>query len=180
MNKIKIFLFLIIFPIILFCFNSSIRAQIKQVKQNSVTTVNSYELFWPIVAGKVEGDSLYSLKLFKEKVREMLILSDFKKADYNILIAEKRIVEAEKLINDSKFEDAKKTLDRLSVSLEKVVNNIKAAEKSGIPVESLQNRLTSSLEKQIALMEYLTTKLPSANKDLFTSVKTQVDKILSE
>ncbi|MFC1625142.1 DUF5667 domain-containing protein [Patescibacteria group bacterium] len=180
MNKIKL-VFLVFSALIISLFSKSyVFALDEEVKDTQDIVVNSYEMFWPIVAGKVQGDSLYGLKLFKEKVREILIFSNFKKADYNITISEKRIVEAEKLINESRFEDAEKTLNRLNSSLSKVVNNIDLAEKSGIPVESLEERFNSSLERQSALLSFLEMKLPEENKEILSSITNQINNLLSE
>ena len=70
--------------------------------------VDTYALFFPITHGKVIGDSLYSLKLLKERLRGMLIFGDFNKAMYNITLSEKRLVETEYLLTtNGDFENVK-------------------------------------------------------------------------
>ena len=64
--------------------------------------INSYELFWPITAGKVAGEPFYGLKLFKEKVRGSFIFGKFQKASYALFLTTKRVVETEKLIENFK------------------------------------------------------------------------------
>src|SRR5688500_13173828 len=70
--------------------------------QPTIVPVNSFDLFCPISAGKVAGDSLYFLKNLKENIRGVFIFDDFKKIEYNIVLTEKRAVEAEKLFLDKK------------------------------------------------------------------------------
>ena len=131
----------------------------------SPKTMESFEMFWPIVAGKREGDVLYSLKLLKEKVREFFIFAPFKKAEYNIILGEKRMVEAESLIGDGKLDEAEKTIEALHSKREKALAYIQEAEADGIRVVEIKGRLKSSLEKQALLAEYIKSKHPDS-KDL--------------
>lgn len=92
---------------------------------------SSYELFWPIVAGKTEGDFLYSLKLAKEQVWSWFIFSDSKKVDYAVLLGTKRVLEAEKLIKESKTKNAEKTLERASNDFSRAYDFAKTAGDKG-------------------------------------------------
>jgi hypothetical protein len=131
------------------------------VENVAVEEVSSFEMFWPISPGKVQGDVLYPLKICKEGFREFLILSNFRKADYNIKLAEKRVVEADKLLTvDKKYSESAKTLKAAQAKREKAYEYIKKAEAEGEYVVDLKNTLTTSLEKQQKLLNYLITKLP--------------------
>lgn len=124
--------------------------------------LNSYEVFWPISAGKVAGEPLYFLKTLKENLREALIFSTHKKTDYNINLSEKRIVEAEKLLVVKKdYGNAKKTLDAAHSKREQAYNLLKKTEGQGRSVVDLKNRFVSSLENQRALLIYLQTQVPT-------------------
>lgn len=139
----------------------------------TIAPVNSYELFWPITAGRVMGESLYFLKSFKEDLRELLIFSELKKADYNITLSEKRTVEAEKLFIARKdYSNAKNSLDVAQLKREKALELIQRVEKKGRDVENSKNRMTRSLENQRALLHYIATQLPEDQKDI---VKENVD-----
>lgn len=81
--------------------------------------INSFEYFWPVVAGKVRGDRFYSLKRFKENLQGMLIFNKVSKAEYHSFLATKRIVESEKLINDGKTDQVNKALDDAKSNIEK-------------------------------------------------------------
>lgn len=134
------------------------------VGNKAKTIVDSYELFWPIVPGRVMGDKLYSLKLFKEKIRESIILSSFKKADYLITISEKRLVEAEYLYKKSDFVSGQKTLTRLQGVWKKVDDLISQSKASGQTTVNLESRFVDSLGKQKMVLESLPAALSDSEK----------------
>lgn len=82
------------------------------------STMSAYELFWPVVAGKTRGESLYFLKRLKEKIRGALIFGDAQKTEYRILLSTKRILEADKLLENKKTEHAIKALEEAKENLE--------------------------------------------------------------
>lgn len=116
--------------------------------------VTSYELFWPVTAGKVMGDSLYSVKTLKENVRGWLIFGNYKKSEYSLLLSEKRLVEAEKLITVNKDEaNAIKTLAELTKQQDSAVTNFQKARDTGIDVYGLQQRIINSFDNQILILK---------------------------
>lgn len=117
---------------------------------------NSYELFWPIVAGRTQGDSLYPLKLLKEKLRGVLIFSDIKKAEYFLFLSEKRLVEFENLIKEKKdMTNAGKTLEELKINHSKVVDFFKKAEDRGVTVADNGQRIKKSFGNQVLVLKGL-------------------------
>lgn len=74
------------------------------------TSINAFELFWPVTAGKTIDDPTYFLKSLKENLRGVIIFGNTQKADYDALLATKRLLEAEVLMNAQKYELADKTL----------------------------------------------------------------------
>ena len=143
--KSILFAFLPIFLILLFI--GKVSAAVPQVSPRPVD-VNSYEIFWPVVAGKVQGDSLYSLKLLKEQVRGLFIISDSKKAEYFSFLSTKRLVEFEKLVLVKKdYDNAARTLKAYEENLKKGVN-----------VETFNN--------QLSLLEVVLVKVDDLQKPL--------------
>lgn len=126
--------------------------------------VDSFELFWPIVAGKVRGDSFYSLKLLKEKVRESLIFSSSKRADYKINISEKRLVEVEALFKKGDFINGAKSIEDLKKAWEHVINLINETSTSGLDVITLKTKFVSSLDKQSLVLKGLSLNLKDSQK----------------
>lgn len=132
----------------------------------------SYELFWPIVAGRTVEDPLYTLKTLKEKIRGAFIFSDLKKAEYSLFLSEKRLVEFENLVkvkNDQT--NAKKTLDALNKNHKAVVNYVEKAEKKNANVVALKQRILNSFGNQTLVLKDI---LNSLEDDLRESVSDTV------
>ncbi len=143
--------------------------------------ISSFELFWPIVAGKVRGDSLYSLKLLKEQVRGIFIFSDYKKADYNITLSEKRVVEAEKILVEKKdYENAKLTLKDAEGKWRQSLENYDSATRDGSDTAPLRERFISSLEKQRALLIYTQMKMPDNQKGILDENLSRLNEVLAK
>lgn len=83
----------------------------EQSSSPSATPINSFEYFWPLTAGRTMDQSGYFLKQLKEKIRGVLIFGTSSKAKYNVTLTTKRVLEAEKLLDDVKMDYAAKTLD---------------------------------------------------------------------
>ena len=93
---------------------------------------SSYELFYPIVAGKVPGDKWYGLKMLREKVVLFFLFNSEKKVEYHTSLSKKRLVEAEKLIIVNKnyklgVDTLKKSIDELEEALKITPDNIDRA-----------------------------------------------------
>lgn len=76
-----------------------------------VGVVSSFELFWPMVAGRTMQSKLYFLKTLKEKVRGIFVFGSAQKADYDIFLGIKRMLESEELMKNNVPDLANKTLD---------------------------------------------------------------------
>lgn len=155
MKIAKIFLFVVVVFATLFIFSTgSIQAEDQtssEAKNLKMTEkIDSYELFWPIVAGKTLGDSGYFLKTFKESLREALIFGKVQKSDYQLFLTTKRIIEAEKLIINNRSDLVLKTLDKAIAKLSSAkINYDKAKNNSsvvGSSKDEINNKL-SNLEK---------------------------------
>lgn len=113
---------------ILFLFGISFK---NVVAANSATadpkTLSTYELFWPLVAGKAMDDPLYFIKNIKEQLQSLFTFGSAEKADYEVLLATKRIIEADELIGKGKIDLAGKTLMRSQKSLDKAFSLIEKA-----------------------------------------------------
>lgn len=156
-------------------------AQEETTPSSSQTTLDTYTLFWPVFAGKVMGESLYSLKLFKESVGEFFSFGDIKKTEYNITLSEKRAVEAEKLLLVKKdYENGKKTLEAARQKREKILNLLKQAESNNRKVEPLKGKIVTSLNNQLKLFNFLETKVPEDQKQLFRDAIDHINSLLSQ
>lgn len=128
--------------------------------------LDSYVAFWPLSPGKTEGESLYSLKLLKEKTREWLIFDQTKKVDYQILLGTKRVLEAEKLIKENKLDETKKTLNRASNNFSKAYNLAKSvAERKQFNASKVRKDRLINVKILIDLLKATTSSDLSADLD---------------
>ena len=136
---------------------------------------NSYELFWPVVAGRVKGDSLYPFKLLKEKVRVFLIFDSGAKAEHFSFLSTKRLVEFEKLaLVDKDFSHVPETLSAYLDAQEKSVFYLEKAAGEGQNVSKIRDGLRVTLEKQILLLETISAKVDKSHKNLVQEVISKV------
>lgn len=113
----KRILILIAFVFLLTLSSNLVLAQNETKTENPV---NSFEIFWPLVAGRTKGDKFYTLKTFKEKVRGLLIFGKPQKADYSLFLVTKRLLEVEKLSKEGKKDYSLQTLDNALAGLSAV------------------------------------------------------------
>jgi len=151
-----------------------------QVEGTKVEQVSSFDLFWPIVAGKTSGDSLYFAKTLKESVREMLIFSKYRKTDYNITLTEKRAVELEKLLQNKDFANAEKTLEMSKSKRLNVLSLLKQLADEGTNTTDLKTTFMNSLKDQEMLFKYLlTTASDDKAKEIINSFLSSLQSDLS-
>lgn len=126
---------------------------------NKMVEIKSFELFWPVVAGRTMGDPLYSLKSLKEKVRGWFIFGKARKADYKIFLATKRVVEAEKLLKNDKNDLALKTFGLAE-------NNVMKGKAYWTDVENKANQgdVMVNIKNQLTNIEKFLNYLESKNE----------------
>lgn len=144
-----------------------------QETKNELENINSFELFWPLVAGKVKGDKFYSLKIFKENARGFLIFGKPQKADYSLFIATKRILEVEKLANDDKKELSLQTLD---VALDELADVEKNMEASRDSIKSTVDDLNLKFDNLEIFLPWLITQYK--DNDLKDKTQKVMDKVI--
>lgn len=144
-----------------------------QETKNNQEDVNSFELFWPVVAGKSKGDSLYSLKLFKEKVRGLLIFGKPQKADYSLFLTTKRVLEAEKLSKEGKKDYSVQTFD-MALSQLAVVE--KSIDNSGDNIKSTVDDLNLKFDNLEVFLPWLVPQYK--DQELTTKAQQVLDKVI--
>jgi len=128
--------------------------------------ISSFELFWPIVAGKTMDEPWYFLKSFKENLRGMLIFGSPQKADYELLLATKRVVEAEKLINGGKTDYANKTLEIALQELGKSSLDLDKALSLKVSFQEQALNMTNKLSNLEVFIPWLMTQSEKSKENL--------------
>lgn len=112
-------------------------------------SVNSYELFYPMVAGKTVADGfVYKLKILKENIRGSLIFGAPQKSDYRVFLASKRLLESEKLLSEKKD-------DLALVTLDKVIMYLTLAKKSSENIKTLSTDMSKTHMSKIDVAKKL-------------------------
>lgn len=168
--------FLVVLLSVAFTFALHVISNLAYANENDVVTskseemaqVNTFELFWPVVAGKTSNESLYFLKRYKEDIRGFFIFGKPQKAEYNTLLATKRILEADKLMQDGINNEYKKTLEAALYNLNEADKISSAVVSSSTPFglsgAGMQNKLAN-------LARYLDFKLNDSNYDRDLGIK---------
>jgi len=155
----------------------------KTIDQGSYATssasLSAFELFWPISPGKTLDESMYFLKDLKEKIRGALIFGTPQKAEYAVLLATKRVLEAEKLIERGKNDLANQTLDLAQAQFEMAKKNLEIAKNKKEPLKESGGVIYTRLQNLEKYLTYLMTKQES-NKDKLQAVLTQVQDLLAK
>lgn len=147
--------------------------------QDEMRQVNSFDLFWPVVAGKTRGDSLYFAKKLKENLRGLFIFGAPEKADYMAFLATKRIVEAEKLMNDNKKDLADGTLDEVIADLGVSKSKVDEGLAKGVPFPEVAGNIVKQSSNISLFAGYMATQKPEYSSK-FDTIKTTADEILSK
>lgn len=177
---------------VLSLFTPMVGAQSDASPSASPEPVDSYNLFWPLSAGKTETDSLYSLKLFKETLVGWFTFGDTKKVDYAILLGTKRVLEAEKLLGEGKSELAIRALGQAETRFGEAYDLAKKAHAKGkfVPQEVRRDRLvnikrlaeklkTGASSEVVEILEKVEGKANILLGDYLASSKTNTESLIS-
>lgn len=126
--------------------------------------VDSYVIFYPVVAGKVDGDSLYTLKLIRDKLGELTTFGSVNKSEYTIGIATKRLLEAERLIKISRSSKIEKTLSKFNTKLAGSFDLAIASKDSEFFPELLQ-QIHQNCDKYLSILTQMLKSSPELSKD---------------
>ena len=134
-----------------------------------VPVVDSFELFWPMSAGKTMQSKVYFLKTLKEDVRGFLIFGSAQKADYSIFLGIKRMLEAEVLMKGNVPDLANKTLDSAAKDFDKANSSLTDAKNSGDVDQDTKNEINDRVSNLKKFVNSLLVQYPNY-KDKLQSI----------
>lgn len=126
-----------------------------------VETVDVYALFWPIVPGKTAADPMFFLKQLKESFDGFFKSGEIAQSEYQMELSQKRLVEANKLVDDKDYGNAKKSLEMNKSNRHKAVELKRKALEKNLEIGELTPKLVESLEKQQKALDFLITQFPA-------------------
>ncbi len=164
--------FLILFSslFLLLSISNSVFAKTVMVKivptPTPVPIINSFELFWPMTAGKTMQSKIYFLKTLKEDIRGFFIFGSAQKADYNIFLGIKRLLEAESLIKSNVPDLANKTLTAAANRLDKANSALTNAKNSGDIDQTTKDEINNRVANSKLFVNSLISQYPAYKGEL--------------
>lgn len=129
------FFSLLVFLFSLSSFSSKIYAEAEKV---------NYELPYP---GLLPDNSLYFLRATRDRIVSFLISDPLKKAEFNLLQADKRLNAGIYLITKGKISLALSTVSKAENYFEEALRKIEEAKAQGMSISELEERLRDSAKK---------------------------------
>lgn len=159
--------------------SASPSAEEKAIEEYDFASMTTYEMFWPVVAGKVPGDKYYKLKLWRGKIAVFLTLNKLKKAELLKKMVNKRLAETERLAELERFSLIPSTIQGAKQNLEKGLESLSAAKKK--PRYSwLKNEYAKDARKYLVLLGRLKEKISEEEKasveEFFSDVEELIEK----
>lgn len=136
----------------------------EEMNSTSAGSVDVASLFWPIVPGTTVADGTFFLKQIKEALTGMIKFGNIDKAKYYTELSEKRIVEANKLIQEKNYPSALKSLKMSEEMRKTALSSKKKAVESKEEALDLINQMVASFEKQKQVLEYFSVAMPADQK----------------
>jgi hypothetical protein len=162
-------------------FTSSTYAQGDEPRTSTESgKVDIYAVFWPIVPGTTVADSSFFFKQLKEGLSGMFKFSTLSKADYQIGISEKRLVEASKLIESKDYANGLKSISLNEDARKSALELKKKAVEEKADTLELTNKLVKSFENQQKALIYLATQLPEDQKSKLDQILKNLPLQISE
>ena len=124
----------------------------------------NYELPYP---GLLPDSPLYFLRIIRDKVVSFLIADPLKKAEFNLLQADKRLNAGIFLFNKSKVSMSISTISKAENYFEESLQKVKEAKEQGMNTTELTNKLIDSSKKHLEVLKSLEKKSPQNFKSSF-------------
>ena len=150
------------------------------MNETSSGSVDVASLFWPIVPGTTVADGTFFLKQIKEAFSGMMKFNNIDKAEYNVELSEKRIVEANKLVEEKDFANALKSLEMSAGKREEAIELKRKSLEAGDDVLELVNKMVPSFEKQKQVLTFFSLTMPADQKAIVDEQLKNIDLQISE
>lgn len=120
-----------------------------------------YQLPYP---GLLPDSPLYFLKIFRDRLIDFLVADPLKKAELNLLNADKRLVAGEMLFAKGKKDLAESTISKGENYFESGIVKLQEAKKQGMDIAGLAQKFSISVKKHKQIVQSLTQKATGETK----------------
>ena len=175
-----------IFLLLFFCFafvvsTTSVLAQeigilnspaTESAKVDAGTIGVDYQLSYP---GLLPDHPLYFLKTARERVMSFFISNPLKKAEFDLLQADKRVRSSEMLVAKGKINLAQSTFSKGENYFGESLNDIKQAKSQGMRINEFAQKLKYANLKHKETLSDIIDSLSRKEKNLFTTEANRLD-----
>lgn len=134
-----------------------------------------YTLPYP---GILPDNPLYALKMVRDRIVGFLISDPLKKAEFNLLQADKRLAAAMSLMQKQGKEDiAEETVSKAENYLEQAIIKAKEAKQRRMETGDMSRRLFQSAKKHQQVIQGFVKKAKGAEKEKFTQLENRTKKL---
>lgn len=175
----KIYWIFILVALFLVSSNLVFGQESKQSSQadSSISSTVEYQLPYP---GILPDNSLYFLKAFRDKVVEFLISDPLKKAEFNLLEADKRLNAGLYVFEKGKPDLAESTISKGENYFGEAITEAKNAKAQGMDVSDISRKLFTAADKHEEILNYLESKTDGNKKSKFSSIKKRVSEFKNQ
>lgn len=134
-----------------------------------------YALPYP---GILPDNLFYSLKMLRDRFIGFLISDPLKKAEFNLLQADKRLASGMYLMQrPNKAQLAEETISKAENYFEEAVGKAREAKKQGMDTRDIERQLISASKKHLQVIRDLEKKLKGQEKEKFLQLEKRIQKI---
>ncbi len=154
------------FSFLIFISHATVSAQELTPAPSATPKVIDYQLAYP---GLLPDHSLYFLKAMRDRVASFFISDPVKKAEFNLLQADKRVEASNRLLQkgNDKLELAQSTFSKAENYYEDGLNRVNDAKTQGINVSDLVKKFSDANYKHQEVLIDMQKKLTGKDKNKF-------------
>lgn len=142
----------------------------------SESAKNEYQLPYP---GLLPDNPLYTIKALRDRLIEFLISDPIKKAEFDLLSADKRMSMGIALFDKKRYELAESTISKGENYFEEGIKNLETARKEGRQIDpSLIVAYDSSTKKHREILEGLVERASGDTKKKLTKTLQRVNEFI--
>lgn len=174
MSKNRILSVLLTFLFFVFLTSFSF-AREEKTSTSTAKLKTEYTLPYP---GILPDNPLYPLKMLRDQIMERFITDPIKKAEYKLLMADKRLNSGVYLLDKGKPDLAEQTFSKGEKYLEGTLDETEKAQKAGRDTSALISKLSLATLKHKEVLTDSLEKMPESQKQKLQDTLTITEKII--
>ncbi|MFH0864403.1 MAG: DUF5667 domain-containing protein [Candidatus Gottesmanbacteria bacterium] len=174
------FIFIFLLPFVVATSTSAITPRLTPAPVVSIIQPVDYPMPYP---GILPDHPLYSLKMLRDKILDLIIKDPVKRIEFLLLMSDKRIAAGKMLIDGTKVSLGITTISKGENYFERAVTESEQTKKQGKNVNSQLDNLEKASQKHIEMLIELSSKVSGTTKpdfeNLLSVAQKQYQKVLN-